>query len=282
MDNELLFMRLEEEYRKVFYLDPEELKFLMEDLRGQDADLEELGQVLYDGGLGPEYLGQKYPTDKGEISLILLIACQDNLSVDWELLNHRVEEFEKGFQMYVEKRLPEFLVTGPSGAASIQFECDDADEPQSPESEDEFEGDLPIVINPDGSIKTCDAITGKNKWDASSCLENFPGQIGKEPCLTSRTMHAQWCMAEVMPLPKEFGEAARATILWEKEHGTSAPRGGITPSLWLKMVRESFKGDKVASEVCEITDKIRKDIEPDGTNGPKQSGCDTTDRAADG
>lgn len=82
---------LEELTEGDFLIAPDDLKEIMEDLQGEELSLEELAQVLLDGGIELEYLAAKYKTNKGDQSLLVVIACQDNLEVDWDDLARRCE-----------------------------------------------------------------------------------------------------------------------------------------------------------------------------------------------
>jgi len=75
-----------------FLISPDDLVEIMEDLRGEELSLEEIAQVLLDGGIELEYLATKYKTNKGDQNLLVVIACQDNLEVDWDDLARRCEE----------------------------------------------------------------------------------------------------------------------------------------------------------------------------------------------
>lgn len=73
-------------------LHPMDLKEIMEDLRGELLTLEELALTLLDGGIELEYLETKYLTDRGQVNLLMVIACQDTLTVDWDDLSRRCGE----------------------------------------------------------------------------------------------------------------------------------------------------------------------------------------------
>jgi len=71
---------------------PEDLYEIAGDLKGIEMSLEELAETLIEGGIGVEYLATKYKTDKGDLSLLLVIACQDNLKLDTEDLVNRIHK----------------------------------------------------------------------------------------------------------------------------------------------------------------------------------------------
>lgn len=70
---------------------PDDLKEIMGDLRGEELTLEDLAMTLLSGGIDLEYLSTKYKTNKGDKNLLVVIACQDDLEVDWEDLTRRCE-----------------------------------------------------------------------------------------------------------------------------------------------------------------------------------------------
>jgi len=73
-------------------IDPYDLQEIMEDLRGEELSLEELALTLLQGGIEIEYLETKYKTSMGDHNLLMVIACQDSLEVDWEDLDRRYEK----------------------------------------------------------------------------------------------------------------------------------------------------------------------------------------------
>lgn len=75
-----------------YLLDPDDLKEIMEDLKGEELSLEELALTLLAGGIELEYLSEKYSTNKGPKNLLLVIACQDSLEVDWDDLRRRCDQ----------------------------------------------------------------------------------------------------------------------------------------------------------------------------------------------
>jgi len=72
-----------------YLLEPEDLKEIMAKLRGESFTLEELALTLLAGGIELEYLRAKYKTSVGYKNLLLVIACQDSLVVDWDDLERR-------------------------------------------------------------------------------------------------------------------------------------------------------------------------------------------------
>lgn len=83
---------LEEVAECDFLISPDDLLEIMQDLEGEELTLEELAQTLLDGGIELEYLETKYKTNKGYYNLLIVIACQHELEVDWEDLARRCEE----------------------------------------------------------------------------------------------------------------------------------------------------------------------------------------------
>jgi hypothetical protein len=83
---------LGEEREHAFLIAPDDLIEIMCDLQGEELSLEELAQVLLNGGIELEYLSERYKTTEGDLSLLMVIACQDNLEVDWADLARRCEE----------------------------------------------------------------------------------------------------------------------------------------------------------------------------------------------
>jgi len=79
-------------------LDPESLRDLMDDLFLSDLSREEVVQYLLDGGLTPEDLRQRYPTDKGEKSLLIIILCQASLVVDMNRLTEMLNEYYSAYE----------------------------------------------------------------------------------------------------------------------------------------------------------------------------------------
>jgi hypothetical protein len=75
-----------------YLLEPDDLKEIMDDLRGEDLTLEELALTLLSGGIELEYLSERYKTSEGDLNLLMVIACQDSLEVDWDDLAARCRE----------------------------------------------------------------------------------------------------------------------------------------------------------------------------------------------
>jgi len=63
---------------------PNDLKEIMDSLRGEELTIEELLHTLLDGGVELDYLTTRYRTSVGYKNLLMVIACQDNLTVDFD------------------------------------------------------------------------------------------------------------------------------------------------------------------------------------------------------
>jgi hypothetical protein len=75
-----------------YLLEPIDLKSIMARLRGKEFSIEELAYTLLAGGIELEYFSTKYKTNRGYKNLLIVIACQDSLEVDWDDLDARCKE----------------------------------------------------------------------------------------------------------------------------------------------------------------------------------------------
>jgi len=77
-----------------YLLYPDDLRDILESLRGELLEPEEVLMILLDGGIELEYLSTKYKTDLGPKNLFLLVLCQDTLVIDYDDLQQRCDHNE--------------------------------------------------------------------------------------------------------------------------------------------------------------------------------------------
>lgn len=265
-------IEFEEEYRKVFLLDPDELKFIMDDLRGVPMTLPELVQVLLDGGIGPEYLREKYKTNIGDKSLIMVIACQDTLEVDFTDIAQRQEQY----YVDLENALKDYAATLCKEKEQPATEGTVAPEPPSNEvvrgsSSGDPEGEATLSFSSNEEKGGAVAYSYENKYGVHSGLVS--SAAGWDPGLSidrhmeqtdsrwsARVMHAGWCEAKPHYLRGRKGgqKAHDLPIPWD--WGQRRPvRTGFTPKQWLQVVREVFPAHKAVGFPCDALIPI-KDI----------------------
>jgi hypothetical protein len=237
MENIVLYNRLEEEYRTVFLLEPEELRFLLDDLRGEEFTLEELAQVLLDGGLSYRYLAEKYLTGKGMRSLLNVVACQDVLEVDWDDLQQRVDDIAAGFYEFVKARLPPSLLeTGGEYIAPLAEGESEDDGILFSDEEDE----PPIRVSPDGKLSLGRGLAPPPEWDPSVCSESGLSGITRDDPY-SRVMHdSQVEGAEHVRMPEEVLVAAERLRGLPPAELSLTKHGGFTPTAWLAVVKSTY------------------------------------------
>jgi hypothetical protein len=236
-------VEFEEQYRKVFLLPPNELQFIMEDLRGVEMTLVELAQILLDGGIGPEYLGEKYKTSEGSFNLLMVIACQDNLEVDFADLHERVEQYyddlEHAFEDHARALQKE--VTPGSTAAPVE---DGGDSTPSSFEEEEEVVTLSRELEKGGPV----IWTSKDKYGTHQGPVSTLG-VWNPAMSIDMVFHStpQYWGARVMP----FGhsESTYTTLdatIREPGFGPPVPwdmrsprpnKAGFTPKQWLSVVR---------------------------------------------
>ena len=180
-----------------FLIHPDELKFIMSDLRGEELSLEELAHVLLDGGLELEYLSERYKTNRGSKNLLMVIACQDNLEVDWDDLARRVKAVEDTFP---EEPYPPTIIPG---------------EPEDDEDTEDVKSEV------------------LRKWSVDHLVTDcYPGL---EFPTTVRVSHWQWCQEEVMTVGPKL-TAFRIPIS-NGDGTAHFRYSGITPSAWAEVVK---------------------------------------------
>jgi hypothetical protein len=87
-------IRLGEPAKPEFLLYPDDLRDILDGLRGEQLTPEEVVQILLDGGIELDYLSERYQTSAGPKNLFLVVLCQDTLTVDYDDLQRRCDRSE--------------------------------------------------------------------------------------------------------------------------------------------------------------------------------------------
>lgn len=119
-----------------YLLEPRDLKDIMAKLRGEDLTLEEIALTLLAGGIELEYLGAKYKTNLGPKNLLIVIACQDSLVVDWDDLHRRcVVVIDAVLGDHLRRLEEEKYLVLPTPAEEAPKQGDIPSPPEEPEEE---------------------------------------------------------------------------------------------------------------------------------------------------
>jgi hypothetical protein len=258
MDNYHIRSIFEDEFCKEFILHPEELKYLMDSLRGHRVTMPELIQLLLDGGLEVEYLQEKYLTSAGPKSLLMVIAAQDSLTVDFLDLEARLEKQYAEFEVYLKHR-----DMSDSSSDMISISPTSSDEGGTilhlgePKNEVDGEGSgLPGSPPPDTALLAevstfpPDFPGAGIVWSASrQCVDETPWSHPRDIPSMIRVIHTGWCTAECVRNPRyDEGDvdllSGNRTLIEPGGHGLFSPLD------WLDVIRDGlgfgpypFRGD---------------------------------------
>lgn len=244
-----------------YLLDPEEIESLMDDLYGAEYSLRELAQVLLDGGWEIEHLQEQYMTSKGMKSLMVIIACQDDLEFDREHLVRRIEKFydDLGEKISMIKAKLESEVDNEVASPTAYAEEDEA----SPADQMSVEVEVPVA-NRNPNLKELELVPAHENedkgeeeivfvprnqrfprfgeapvWDPSTCIEGLNFARAGEP--GARILHSGWVQPEYTVFPDEVQERVKKHR--DKSRGFKGlplAKGGFRPTTWLQVVKVNF------------------------------------------
>jgi len=249
----------EEEYRKVFLLDPDELKFMMDDLRGVSMTLPELAQTLLDGNVEPQYLGEKYKTSAGYKNLLMVIACQDNLVVDFADIVKRQNQYYADFEVALkahiaQKEQPSTPPTpeGEGSSSSTSIGSEDTITFSFPTEG----GEGTITWSSESKYGTSSGpVSTVAVWNPSNSLDR---EFHSPPHYwVARVAHFGW--SEAAPTFLHAKDMEGISLPARFVRGESRPgRAGFTPKQWLQVVKVNFgKTQKFPEDTVNIVNSIQ-------------------------